>query len=506
MRLTTLQGWRRNMTAFILGALATLTLAPFFMFPLIIPAFTGLLLLLSGAPTHRRAFWDGWWWGWGFYTTGLYWFCVALLTDPEKFAWLIPFALFGITGVIAIYCGVTCWIASRLALRGCTRIFAFSVVWVCVEYVRGHLFTGFPWNLEGYSFGFSGISLQMASLVGAYGLTWFAVLLGASFAAIGEKRGNIFIASVWGVFVLGLCWGQGRLYEAGPEQYVPGVKLRLVQANNIRPANGDPKLQMAGLREYMRLTRSPGLEHITHVIWPESSIPYILRPGTPLAHALGENIPDGAILISGALRDQGEGDDWQVWNSLMALNHEGSLIGAYDKIRLVPFGEFLPLRWAIPKLWVTPVGEKDFSRGTPIKAIEWPGLPPIYPLICYEAIFPELDIDPGQRPGLLLNITNDAWFGMSIGPYQHFAMARMRAVEQGVPLVRAANTGISATVDGYGRVISYIPLEKQGFLDIFLPKSTYNNTIYGHYNNIFLLFLVFISLILILKQRKILKD
>jgi len=504
------RGWKRNVAAFVCGVLATLTLAPFFLFPLIIPAFTGLLLLLGGAPSHKRAFWDGWWWGWGFYITGLYWFCVALLTDPEKFAWLIPFALFGVTAVIAIYCGIACWITSRLRLAGLTRIFVFSVVWTCVEVARGHLFTGFPWNLAGYSFGFSDVTLQMAALIGAYGLTWFAVLLGGSFAALGQKRGAAFILIIWGLFAVGAGWGAWRLSEADKipesERYVPGVMLRLVQANISQFHKWDPKLQMQGLQEFVRLTKSPGLEKVTHIIWPETAVPYTIKAGSPLLRMLGASIPEGKILITGALRDEGEGDRWRVWNSLMALNHDGSIVGVYDKTRLVPFGEFLPFRSLLPKSWLTPVGDTDFSRGAVPHTLEWPGLPPIYPLICYEAIFPELGIASGERPQLLLNVTNDAWFGTSTGPYQHFHMARMRAVEEGIPLVRVANTGISAVVDGFGRIISVLSLDKQGIIDVRLPKARQAYTTYNIFNNIFIQLLLFITVLLILRQQRALEN
>ncbi len=326
-----LTGWRRNIAAFAFGALATLTLAPFFIFPLIIPAFTGLYWLVDAAPSRQRAFWDGWWWAWGFYMSGLYWFCIALLTDAEKFAWLIPFALFGLTGVIALYSGVACWLMSFLRVRGLTKIFVFSVVWTCVEYARGHLFTGFPWNLAGYSFNFTNATLQMASLVGVYGLTWFAgcsARCPLSCARFGiPAHGALparYMAYCWSPW---LVWGAWRLQEANhipeSERYVPGVMLRLVQANIAQPHKWDPKLQMQGLQEHIRLTQTPGLENVTHVIWPETAVPYAVEAGTPLAHMLGSTIPPGKILITGVLRDEGDEQDWQIWNSLVAIDHDG---------------------------------------------------------------------------------------------------------------------------------------------------------------------------------------
>lgn len=501
-----LTGWRRNAVAFIFGALATLTLAPFYLFPLIVPAFTGLYWLTDSAPSPKRVFWDGWWWGWGFYVTGLYWLCEALLVDPAKFGWLIPFALFGVTGVIAIYAGVACWLTSWARVRGLTKLFVFSVIWTCVAFARGHLFTGFPWNLEGYAFGFSDAAMQSASLVGAYGLTWFAVFLGGSFAVLlphPTRREGIFLLVVWGAFAASLIWGQSRLQ---PEQYVPGITLRLVQGNVPALDTWEPDAAAQGLQTYMRLTQSPGLTGMTAVIWPESSVPYVIKADTPLTDLLGHAVPDGTLLIAGGLRSEGDRAHWKIWNSLTAFTHSGAIAGAYDKVKLVPFGEFLPFRSIIPKAWLTPVGDTDFSSGKARQTLVWPGLPPLRPLICYEAIFPELSMPDGKRPAWLLNVTNDAWFGASTGPHQHFAMARMRAVEQGVPLVRAANTGISAIVDSYGRVVSSLPLGTQGVLDGKLPVAQAQPTTYGLYGNGVILLLIVLALALKLIQQRTLRN
>ena len=474
--LKNLTGWRAYGAAFFCGALMTLTLAPFFAFPLIIPSFTGLYWLLDAATSRRRCFAIGWWWGWGFHMTGLYWFCVALLTDAEAFAWLIPFALFGLTGVIAIYAGIACWLNSWVRGHGIIKLLSFTAIWILVEYARAHLFSGFPWNLPGYSFGFSLPSLQMAAWIGVYGLTGFTVLMGTSLAALGYQRGRLYLLVVWGLFALGMACGQYRVIQADkiPEdkRYVEGVTLRLVQAGILQSHKWDPKLQMQGLRKQVELTRSPGLDKITHVIWPETAVPYAIESNGTLARLLGDALPRDTTLITGALRTEGDKEHFQIWNTMAMLDHAGSIVGLYDKIHLVPFGEFQPLRAFVPKEWMTPVGDTDFSRGDSARIQKWPGLPPMIPLICYEAIFPEMSFstDPKNPAQFLLNITNDAWFGMSIGPYQHFNMARMRAVEQGMPLVRVANTGITAMVDGYGRILDYMPLGAQGILDVKLPK------------------------------------
>jgi apolipoprotein N-acyltransferase len=346
----------------------------------------------------------------------------------------------------------------------------------------------------------------LGSLIGVYGLTGFAVLLGSSFAALADKRGRLFLILVWAAFAVSTGWGAWRLYSADHvycTACLPPLTLRLVQGNVAASDAPTPEQRREGLDTYIRLTQAPGLEKVAYVLWPESSVPFLVEAGAPLTRLLGHAVPGGAFLITGGIRMQGQGPDWRIWNSMMVFDHDGAIVGSYDKVKLVPFGEFLPFRWLLPKSWLTPVGETDFSSGDGIKTLDWPRLPPLRPLICYEAIFPELSMPQGQnRPQMLLNITNDAWFGHSSGPYQHFQMARMRAVEQGIPLVRVANTGISAMVDSYGRVRSFLPLGKQGILDVGLQKPQPHGTTYNAYGNKILLSLIFIAALLILRLQK----
>ena len=499
--LAALTGWRRNLAAYGLGVLATLTLSPFYIFPLLVPAFSGLYLLVNAAPTKRRALFDGWWWGWGYYMTGLYWFCIALLTD-EAFEWLIPFALFGLTGVIAIYTGVTCWLIAyaKKYFVGPSHLLIFTLIFTLMETARGILFTGFPWNLPGYSFGFSLASLQLASILGPYGLTGVAIIFGISPLFLSTHK--TYTTTIWLTLIAGLLWGGIRIPEA-PMPSVPHIKLRLIQANIAQPHKWNPKLQMQGLQQHIDLMHSPGLETVTHIIWPETAVPYVFQENSPLSHMLGEAIPEGKILLTGSLR--AEGQDFAtalLWNSLMAIDHNGHILGTYDKAHLVPFGEFQPIRPYVPKEWMTPVGDKDFSWGKASQVLNWKDTPPLLPLICYEAIFPEMAQGEGGRPAWLLNVTNDAWFGLSTGPHQHFEMARMRAVEQGIPLVRAANTGISAVIDPYGRITAYLPLGTQGILDAELPQAIENATVYATYHRLLLPISVLILLSLAIRGRK----
>jgi apolipoprotein N-acyltransferase len=476
--------WRLRAFAFLSGCSATLTLAPFHAFPFIIPAYGGLFLLLSLATTAREGFRHGFWWGWGFHISGLYWFSMALLTDVGKFGWAIPLALFALTAIIALYAAVTCWLVVRLwqyvpaALR-LSRLCVFALVWLLLEYARSYFFSGFPWNLAGYAFSFTDSALQLASVFGAYGLTLAAVFLGAASVAL-SRRANL---ALWLTLALALVWGGWRLqhYPQGQGE-ATGEVLRVVQANVDKPHNWDPKRQYVGLQSYLFTSQMDGLERVTHLIWPESAIPYALRTDSTLLARVADILPPKTTLISGAVRTTGGGDtnDFTVYNSIVAINAKGELVGTYDKHKLVPFGEFLPLRWLIPSWLSLPVGDVDFTPGTGTGLVrDWPTLQGAYMLICYEAIFPGLISREAGEPRLLLNLTNDVWFGHSTGPQQHFDMARMRAVEQGIPLVRAANTGISAYVDDLGRIEQMLPLGTQGVLDIELRRPQLTSTVYS---------------------------
>ena len=246
-----------------------------------------------------------------------------------------------------------------------------------------------------------------------------------------------------------------------------GVKLRLVQANIQQHHKWNPARQMEGLRAYVALTQSEGIESITHIIWPETAVPYALAADSTLVKRLGMTLLPHQHLITGALQIEDE----QVFNALVDINAKGAIVGQYHKHKLVPFGEFLPLRPLIPDALETPVGMRDMAAGEGVQTLSWPNLPPVSPLICYEVIFPELAARKDMRPAWLLSVTNDAWFGASTGPYQHLAAARMRAVEQGLPMVRVANTGITAVYDAYGREIARIPLNTSGVVDIGLPAA-----------------------------------
>ncbi len=479
-RLRRLDGWlrgggrvRRFALAALLGAMATAALPPLHILPLYLVAFTGLARLIDASPGRRAAFAVGWWFGFGHFVSGLYWFANALMTDPERFAWLIAPAVFGISGLLAVYPAIAAMLARACAAGG-PRIAGLALAWVATEWLRGWLFTGFPWNLIGLGWTVSDAMIQLAALTGVWGLslvTVFAAAAPAALAGPGGWRARAW-PSVLGAALLAAVWAGGaiRLANAGDET-VANVRLRIVQPNVAQDHKWKPELRAALFRRHLALTRSPGFKSVTHVIWPETAVAYALADEPRLRAAIAAVTPPGGAVITGAIRTTPQGAPKpQIWNNLAAVDGRGRVVASYDKFHLVPFGEYVPFRSILPLDKIT-YGSLDFSAGPGPRTLRVPGLPPFSPLICYEAIFPGRVLDPNDRPKWLLNITNDAWFGESSGPYQHFAAARMRAVEEGLPLVRAANTGISAVVDPYGRVRARLGLGEGGVLDSPLPTA-----------------------------------
>lgn len=483
-RVRALAGWRRYAVAFALGVISAAADAPYFIWPALVPAFTGLVWLLDGSDRARRpgraALALGWWFGFGRFLIGFYWIMLSLLTDPEHFAWLVPFTLLGVPGGLAIFTALALWLAWRLRASGFARILVLAASWTLLEYLRGTILTGFPWNLVGYAWSNTPAMLQIAALAGAYGLTLWTVIVAACPALLADgelppKRRGVMALAVL-ILVPGFIYagGEARLaaLPAPGTDVVPGVRLRIVQPAIAQQLKWREDQRLANARTHLAMTVTPGFETVTHVIWPETAMSYFLGHEPELRQAIGAVTPKNGVILTGTLRAEPrtETTPFQVWNSLQGVDAKGEIVLSYDKFHLVPFGEYVPLRWLLPIDKITP-GMTDFSAGPGPRTLEVPGAPPVSPLICYEAIFPGAVTESGHRPGWLLNVTNDAWFGESAGPYQHFASARVRAVEEGLPLVRAANTGISAVVDPYGRLVAHLGLGQRGVLDSPLPAA-----------------------------------
>ena len=484
-------GGLRAALAFLLGALATAAMPPVSFTPVLLVSFTGLAWLLDGARGWRRAALDGYLFGFGFFTTGLYWTANALLTDPVRFGWLVPFAVFGIPAILAPFpaAGV---VLSRLLWRpGPGRILALAVGWSATEFARGVLFTGFPWNLIGYTWTWSDAVLQTTAAFGVYGLGFFTVLVAASPAALASDASTFRKWMPAGAAAVSLALvfaaGMARLSSAN-DATVPDVTLRIVQANIAQPHKWDEQRRADNIERILTLAAAPDLEAVTHIVLPETAIPAFLDLDEDLRARLGALLPPGGLLLTGVPRTELPAPDEpaQLWNSIQVLDPSGRIAATYDKAHLVPFGEYVPFRPVLGALGLGTIvpGTTDYSAGPGPRTLAVPGLPTFSPLVCYEVIFPGAVVTAGERPRWLLNVTNDAWYGNSSGPHQHFAMARVRAVEEGLPLVRAANTGISGVIDAYGRIRARLGLGETGVLDAPLPAALARPTWYARGGNV----------------------
>lgn len=501
---------RPRLAAFLSGAVATLAMPPVFAWPVLYAVFYCLVRLLDDIARGSddvlsrsalkvrasRGFVVGWMFGFGYFAVGLYWISASLFVEPDKFLWLLPFSVTLIPAGLAVFYGVGLAVAAMVWRPGLPGVVTLALTLTVTEWLRGHLFTGLPWNTLGYALTAPPLLLQSASLLGTYALTFIAVLIFALPAAVvtGRPRGALrhhrALGIAAGSSALALmalaAFGAYRLSLPEPAE-VPGVRLRLVQPNISQDMKWRGENRAAIFRGYLdRSRRNPkgeddGLAGITHVIWPESAIPFLLLGSQEALDAIAGLLPDGTNLITGAIRletvpqIEGQPPLRRVYNSLLALDDRAHLTGVYDKLHLVPFGEYLPFQKTLEAVGLRQLTrlQGGFAAGDAATARYWevPGLPPISPLICYESIFPDEVVTRGRRPGFFLNVTNDGWFGKTVGPHQHLHQARVRAVEQGLPLIRVANTGVSAVVDGRGRVLQRAGLGEIAVIDTALPGA-----------------------------------
>ncbi|WP_029010766.1 apolipoprotein N-acyltransferase [Azospirillum halopraeferens] len=483
-----LAGWRRLAAAAALGGLSALALPPAHALPVLLVSFPGLLWLLAGAPNGRVAFAVGWFFGFGHHLAGLYWVSFALFTDIGRFWWALPLAAAGLPMLLSLFTGLAALVFHRLKANGPAAPLLFAATWAAAEWLRGHLFTGFPWNLTGY--GWVGVLpvLQGVSLVGIYGLSLLTVLVAALPAALADprvppRRAAAALAAGLALFAALAAWGALRL-SAADEAPVAGVRLRLVQAAVEQHLKWDPAERQANFERHLALTAAPAARPVTHVIWPETAVPFFLDADAARRQAVGAVTPPGGLVLTGAPRLGMAADGGTLFhNAMLALDGSGAVVASYDKFHLVPFGEYMPLRRYLPVGAIAGNGA-EFSPGPGPRSLRLAGLPPVSPLICYEVIFPAAVTDPDDRPHWLLNLTNDAWYGHTAGPHQHFAIARVRAVEEGLPLVRSANTGISGVVDSYGRVTARLGLGERGIVDADLPAALAQPTPYGRFGDL----------------------
>jgi apolipoprotein N-acyltransferase len=513
LRIVVLWGWRRLVTAGFAGAVLIFALPPFYFLPVIFISFPVLVWLLDGVASNAGRWRNavsagliGWTFGFGYFLASLSWLSQAFLVEAELFAWMIPIAVTSLPAGLALFWGLACATARLFWSPGFARIFSLAASLTVFEWLRGQVLTGFPWNALGYMLAGSAEIMQVLSITGIFGIGFIAVFTAACPAvATGDAEAGRLMSwrgPVVAVIVLGCVWGYGawRLNN-GIVELDPAFRLRLVQANIPQADKWRPENRSQIFARYLELSNqatspaSTGVEDFQLVIWPESALPFLLEENDNARAQIAALLPATTRLITGALRrDAAPGKRRPIYNSILVVGGGGKTLGRYDKSHLVPFGEYLPFerwlsRWGFRKLVTVPAG---FKPGSGKKHLKLAGFMAAVPLVCYEAIFPSYSSRAGGA-GWILNVTNDAWFGRSIGPWQHFEQARARAIEQGLPLIRAANTGISAVIDPYGRAISRLGLGKAGVIDARMPKPI-APTIYARYRELPVLFMVLLSL------------
>lgn len=452
--------------AFLAGALAALAMPPLYWLPLAVLGVVAFVWLWQTAPAPRSAWLRGWAWGTGHFAVGSYWIIEAFFVPPADFKLLGPPIVAGLAVLLGFYPGLAAGVARRVverwpALNGrYRRLIVLAIAWAAAEWLRGHLFTGYSWNPLGHVWAFATPLLQGAALFGIYGLGALTFLVLAAPTA-GWRASLAALLAVGAAGFVGE-WSMAAIPGDGP-------LVRVVQPNVPQAEKWLPENRSRQLTRLVELSRQPGFERLAAVIWPETAPPFIVEPGSPALEVMARAAPSGGYLLTGAARSGARPQDG-VWNSLLVIDGAGSVLAHYDKVHLVPLGEYIPFHRQLAPV-AGFIGRGSFEEGGERLTISLPGLSSFSPVICYEVIFPAAVTGPGARPRWLLNITNDAWFGLSTGPYQHLVSARLRAVEEGLPMIRAANTGISAVIDSYGRVQASLRMQQEGIIDHQIPPA-----------------------------------
>jgi apolipoprotein N-acyltransferase len=495
-------------------------MAPFNAWPILFLTFPVMVWLIDGAGAGRlrgvpAAAMAGWWFGLGYFVPGLYWIGYAFLVDAPTFAWLLPFAILGLPAYLALFTAFGFALARLIWTRDASRVLALAASLTIAEWLRGHMLSGFPWNAFGYALTEPLALAQTASLIGLWGLTFLSVAIFASPAVLidGASRGRRpWIAPAMALLLLIAMGVYGAVRLAlQPTTQVANVKLRIMQPNLPQDARFNYAAKAEVMQKYLTLSdratgpQSTGVRDVNILIWPESAFPFFLTGEADAMAQIADLLPKGTVLITGAVRapDLPPGAKiTRAYNSIYVIDHDGSVLSVYDKLHLVPFGEYLPFQDLMEKLGFVQLTKVQggFIPGLRRKPMDVPNAPRMLPLICYEAVFPGNIASRDDRPGWMVNLTNDGWFGISTGPYQHLQQARLRAIEEGLPLVRAANTGVSAVIDPLGRIVARLGLGAEGVLDSGLP-GTIAPTIYARLGDIPTAMIVAITILFAVRRR-----
>ncbi|MBJ7447277.1 MAG: apolipoprotein N-acyltransferase [Brevundimonas sp.] len=501
--------WARIALALLAGAGAALAHPPFGILPGLF-GYALLMILSERSATTRGAFWMGWLAGFAYFLISCWWVAEAFLVNPAQ-AWMAPFAASALPAGLGLFWGTATALYRRFGPRGLERVLVFTALFCLLEWLRGHVLTGFPWNPAGASWKVGSAASQFAAIGGVYGLSVLTVGAAAAFGplfSVGPRRGRIVTAALGALVVVALVVGGSiRLSQARLE--LTDTTVRIVQANVAQASKWTPEAYEGIVRRYVDLTAQPAAVTPDLVIWPEGSLPAsgndVFAAGAWEAAAIQSALKPGQTLLMGSgigEPDPSVPEGGRYYNSLLVVQNLGgpspAVSAAYDKYRLVPFGEYLPAGRLMGALGVRALTHMptDFSAGPRPAPIDIPGAPRAQPLICYESLYPGFTTAGANRPDWILNISNDAWFGATSGPLQHLNLASYRAIETGLPVVRSTPTGTSAMIDPWGRVIGDQRLDngRSGVIDAVLPRPA-GTTPYGHLGDLVFWVLIGVGLV-----------
>ena len=486
----------KKIISFLLGSLLVLALPPYYIFIIPLISVSGLLLLLNQSQTKKQSFAIGYWFGFGFFAFGFSWIGNALLIDALMFGWLYPIVLiasgafFGLFSAFPALC--------TFYFKGITsKALAFASFYTLFEWLRSFILTGFPWNQIGSMLAFDIHALQLASVLGTFGLTLLILIISA-FPAIFYKTKNK-SAIIAPLVLIAIVWGFGYYRLNKLPAYEPSETIiRIVQPSIPQTMKWDRESLESNFNQYIELSKSEPLNNVDLVIWGETAVPFQLDMQPEYLEQLASAIPPHGSLATGLVRVEFDPfGNIMPLNSMFVIDSTPKIVDHYDKVHLVPFGEYIPLREYLPN-WVRPVANSisNFKKGEGHKVFKTNNIPSFGALICYEIIFPAEIVDKNSRPEWIINLTNDGWYGDSAGPRQHLVATQLRAVEQGLTIVRAANSGISAMISTTGSIIDKIELNETKIKDIPLPKITSTPTTYSAFGNITILILCLANILL----------
>lgn len=449
------------------GFAAALGQAPFGLWPLTLFGLSVLCWHVAAAGTARAGAFRGWCAGVGYFAGSLFWIVEPFLVEPERDGWMAPFAIVFMAAGMALF-----WLGAGLAAglgRGpAGRAAGFALGLAASDLARSYVLTGFPWALVGHVWIATPVA-QLAAFAGPVGLSILTMVL-AVLPWLGATGRGRAMCTVFAAMVLAGAWGAGTWRLSAPEQArVAPIRVRLVQPNATQALKWQPGMWQEFVGRQLRANAAPVERPLDLIVWPETSVPYLLADsGALFADAVAAS--GGVPMALGIQRDQG----LLYFNSIAVLDGSGVVTAVYDKSHLVPFGEYVPFGEVLARFGVKAFAATEgfgYSAGIGEKLLDLGRAGRVLPLICYEAIFPQGLRGVEGRADWILQVTNDGWFGNVAGPYQHLAQARLRAIEQGLPFLRAANTGVSAVIDARGRVLKTLALNRQGFLDADVPAA-----------------------------------